>query len=260
MAAIAANFQSSPKIGTSPGASIKDKWYINYRFYDPTRKDGKGKLIPHQRIIKGMNAYKSLGERRTACKLLFENELKMLTELGYNPFTGTVVETEDYQYEIDPTTGFSQALELACNKLSIEKSTRSDIKSVLGYFNKALFQLKFAALPIGTIKRRHIKAALAHCAAIKEQWTAATFNKYRSYLMILFVELVENDAIESNPVRELKKMKGVRKLRQTLSKDEREKVDSHLKGKLLRLLEVHADFLSQRRTHRGIVERKMRRC
>lgn len=54
------------------------------------------------------------------------------------------------------------------------------------------------------------------------------FNKYRSYLMMLFSEIVEDDAIESNPIRELKKRRPIKKIRQVLSIEERKIIAKHL--------------------------------
>lgn len=219
----------SPKNWDKTGASTKKNWFIYYRFYDPTYKDTKGKIKPVLRHIKGMNAYKLLGERRAACRLLIENELKLLREQAYNPVTATVKSVEDFVQGIEPHIGFLQALELAAQKIVCERHTKEDIKSMLKYFGMSLAQLRYSTLAISTVRRKHIKVALAQCEVVKDKWTANVFNKYRSYLMVLFAELVEHDAIEFNPVRDLKKMKRIEKLRVTLTDDERKLVDEHLK-------------------------------
>ena len=55
------------------------------------------------------------------------------------------------------------------------------------------------------------------------------FNKYRSYLMILFKELLELEIIEINPIRDLSKRKTIKKLRELLSDKEGERIDKYLK-------------------------------
>jgi hypothetical protein len=60
---------------------LKKKWYICYYFYDLEFPK------PKQVVIKGMNEYSDLKDRRNATKVIYEDELKSLKELGYNPFT-----------------------------------------------------------------------------------------------------------------------------------------------------------------------------
>ncbi len=63
------------------------------------------------------------------------------------------------------------------------------------------------------------------------RFTANTFNKYRSYLMILFKELVEMEACDSNPLREISKQRCVVKLREVPTPEEMALIDAHLKNK-----------------------------
>jgi hypothetical protein len=73
----------SPNNWETAKASLKKKWYIYYRFYDPSYKDRypKGKL----RIIKGMNEAKTLEERREITCALMDMELRELKKMGYHP-------------------------------------------------------------------------------------------------------------------------------------------------------------------------------
>ena len=59
--------------------------------------------------------------------------------------------------------------------------------------------------------------------------SAHRFNKYGSYLMILFKELLDSETIESNPICDLSKRKTIKKLRELLSDKERERIDKYLK-------------------------------
>ncbi len=62
-----------PKNWKNQHASLKKDWYLYYRFYDPifkaNRQFPKGKLI----IIKGMNQYKILSQRRDVTNHLIVN-------------------------------------------------------------------------------------------------------------------------------------------------------------------------------------------
>jgi hypothetical protein len=53
-------------------ALLKKIWYISYRFYSPQQPNSK------QVIIKGMNEYSTLEDRRAATKLIYDDELKVL--------------------------------------------------------------------------------------------------------------------------------------------------------------------------------------
>ena len=59
---------------TCKASALASNWYIQYYFYDTTIK--KKKYI----IIKGMNRFKTLEERREATKQLIENEIYQLKE------------------------------------------------------------------------------------------------------------------------------------------------------------------------------------
>jgi len=227
-------------------ASLKDDWYFYYRFYDPTVKDNCGNIKPKLVIGKGMNKYKTLGERREATKILVADELELLQKEGFNPITKAymidpILENDS---EIDPSTPFIDALK-ACLKL-IDKSphTKEDIASNLRYIEPAAEQLRIHRLPIKDIRRKHIKALLNRLAIIKPtmdiivknkkgqkkvvgkgQWTNNTFNQYRKNLSILFEELLEMEATEVNPVHGIKKKKHAIKKREVLTPEQCEIVD-----------------------------------
>lgn len=69
---------------------------------------------------------------------------------------------------------------------------------------------------------------LDQCSRIKLHWTNNQFNHYRKYISILFTELVEVEAIEYNPVKDIDKQKTIKRIRKTLTKEERKKVNYHL--------------------------------
>ena len=69
-----------PKNWESQRASIKKKWYIHYRFYDPKEKKSfpTGKL----RIIKGMNDERNLSVRQNMVRALIQVEMNELKNKG----------------------------------------------------------------------------------------------------------------------------------------------------------------------------------
>ena len=210
-----------------PGVSIKCDWYIQYYFYDPVFKEKykNGKLF----ILKGgINRLKTLAERKEAVKILLGELNHLLKNEGYNPITKMKLPSFQNDYEIEPSTLWIVALEKVKTKIKLEKSTISDMKSCLSKISKATLALRFSTIPISEIRRKHIKIIFEYLEA-NENLSAHRFNKYRSYLMILFKELLELETIESNPIRDLSKRKTIKKIRELLSDKERQKIDKYLK-------------------------------
>jgi integrase len=217
----------NPKNWNQPGASIKKDWYIQYYFYDPTFKERykNGRLT----IVKGgINQFKTLAERRQAAKILLAEEIRMLTEEDYNPITGYRLIAPPMEYEIDPATPFIEALKMAMGKIRVEKSTASDLASVIRGVELSARQLRISHIRISEVRRKHIKSILENLMHTNERFTANRFNKYRSYLMMLFTELVELEAVESNPVREIRKQKVLQKQRILLTQEERTLINAEL--------------------------------
>ncbi len=99
------------------------------------------------------------------------------------------------------------------------------------YFTQATEQIRLERLPVSEVRRKHIKAILSQVGQNKGGWSAVNFNKYRGYLLSLFKELVQLEAIELNPVTDIERMKGLRKIREVLKPAERKMVVEHLSTK-----------------------------
>lgn len=80
-------------------------------------------------------------------------------------------------------------------------------------------------MPVSEISRKHIKIIFEYLE-VNDQLSAHRYNKYRCYLMIFFKELMELETVDSNPIRDISKRKKIREL---LSNEERQKIDSYLK-------------------------------
>lgn len=210
--------------------SLKKDWYTFYRFYDPTVRDANGKIKPLLVIGKGMNMFKTISDRRTRTQMLIDEETKDLTIRGYNPITMQYMAEaiDDFAGDIPPDTPFIDALRAALPKLSIGHRTRIGIRSVIKGVEKAAVQLRFHEMPISNIGRRHIKKILERCQAISPNWSNQRFNAYRAYLLMLYNELVEQEAVAGNPVRDITKKPVTQKIKAVLTADERTAVDSHL--------------------------------
>lgn len=215
----AGNFSVHPANWKSPSAKWNNPWRISYWFFD----DNLNKKV--KVVIKGMNRLRSLKEKQELTQKLKDHELDLILVEGYNPVTKNC--SVIVQPEISGTTPVIDALQHAFTKLRIERP--SDIKSCLKYVFAAINDLRLQKTAIRDIKRRHIKAILERCGEDKKRWSASSYNHYRSYLSMLFRELVEMEAIEANPVRDISRQKQVRLFRLELDKEkERPIVRAHL--------------------------------
>lgn len=226
-------FCSTPKVfpdnWMTKDATTDRDWYIYYRFYDPLITGTNRKIKPHLEIIKGMNSYKNLKVRREICKELIANELELLQKKGYNPATEQYIVEEEVFYEVHPSTPFIKALKKAMEKVTGVKGTLTDMNCVIRGVEKAATKLRFTELPINQVSRKHIKAILEACGAINKRFSASRHNKYRAYLMRLFKELVAMEAIDINPIRDVQMKTETKKIRLTLTREQRGQINEKLK-------------------------------
>lgn len=213
-----------PKDWNKGNPDLSKQWYISYRFHDPIRPR------PKQVIIKGMNEYRTLTERRDIVKTLLEQEMYMLMTMGYNPFEKKYVDPACSGFDIDPGTSLTKALAFAFDKLTCTPETKRDIRSMLKYFNKAAGEIGVSHYRVEDIRKKHVRAVLERLSVTKKKWSSNLFNHYRKYLSVLFSELCDRDAIESNPIRDIAKQKTVKRIRLELTPAERIRVNDFLKS------------------------------
>ena len=214
-----------PKNWEKVNPDISADWYIHYRFYDPRQEK------PKQVVIKGMNVYKTLPERRSATKALLDNEKDMLLNQGYNPFLKQLIPEQDRpgdEFQVHPNTPFIAALNKAKDRLIVTPRVKIGIKSIITGLEKAASQLGYRQLSISTITRRHIKALLDQCSHNTDRWSNNRFNTYRGYLMMLYKELVELEAAPLNPMHDISKKPVEEKIKKTLNAEQRTLIDNHL--------------------------------
>jgi integrase len=207
---------------TCKSSALARNWHIQYYFYDNALN--KRKFL----LVKGMNRFKTLQERREATSQLIENELYLLKENGYNPITGKTV--AEILAGINPTTGFIVALRMACALIKCESTTLHDIKSSINFFEMAAKKMGIDRLEIQLVKRRHLHQMIEMCAELKKSWSAWSYNNCRTYLMMLYKKLLEQDAVEINPVKDIPKEKIIIRIKKVLNEQERRKIDTHLKS------------------------------
>lgn len=199
----------NPSNWNTKKAKIGVNWFINYRFYDSRFPK------PKQIKIQGMNSFKTLIERQKETLRLIDEECKALQN-GYNPFSIPNNSALD-------SLSFIDALKLAIEKVSVAEVTKRDIKSSMAKFEFAITQLNWVQLSISDVSRKHIRQILDVSSNTDDR-----FNKHRSYLMILISVLCELELVSFNYVRDIKKRKVVKYLRQVLTDEERTTVNEYL--------------------------------
>lgn len=209
-------------------ADVSIEWYIHYRFHDPNFAGKYPKGFPAK--TRGMNDIHDPVLRRRATKGLLENEKKRLEE-GYNPILKRIVESNEL--EISPHTTFPTALEKAF-KLLPKTRSKNEVRKALVHIQAAIIQLRYHAIPIGEVRRKQVVAALATVAKMREEetgkeWGAASYNHYRSYLMMLFKQLDICEACEVNlekvPIR-----KGIKRRRIMPSDEDLALIDRRIRS------------------------------
>lgn len=227
-------------------ANPRLNWRITYWFYDDNLK------VKKQVVMKGMNGYSTLQDKQAATQVLLDDEIIEIRDKAFNRITkkyGPVPEEDYTDYEIDPETPFLKAFYAAMEKINCSKTTRENIKSALKYISQAAQALNMTNIMIKDLRRRHIKALLAKCGSMKKTWSANTFNAYRSYLGMIYSELLELEATETNAPRDIKKQKHAVKKRRELTPEECKKIDEFTKEFDRRFwLLIHIFFHSGSRT------------
>ncbi len=216
-------------------ANASITWYISYRFYDDNL--GKSKKV----VIKGMNQFSTAIEKREATQALIDDEVNLILHQGYNRITKTY-STRNSE-EVTEDSPFNIALDYAYSKVHAEESTMTDLKSCLNYLKQAATKLMYANTPVKDIKRKHLIQLLDTCGEIKVNtiipigkkgktkkgiWTANTYNQYRSNLSMLYKRLLKFELVEANYVENIDKRKSTKKIRETLTPDQRKTVNQLL--------------------------------
>lgn len=213
-----------PKTWNQPDADLSTAWFIHYRFYDPSQPK------PKQVRIRGMNQLSDLGTRQQFTKSLIKVELEKLKE-GWNPFLaeGYPIKDDDEVYPIHGKMGLMEALEKALEHFKGEACTVASAKSVLRGFGNGASALKLSNKQIKLVTRRDIKLILEKCSELNQRWSDNLYNTYRRNISMLYRVLLEFEAVEANPVKDIFTKRHRHRARATLTVAQRQKVSDHLR-------------------------------
>jgi integrase len=209
------NLSVNPKNWQTKNPKLYNDWFINYRFYTPSSTSAK------QVVIKGMNSFKTIVERQRETEKLLKEELNKLRQ-GYNPITKN--HSSHYSNAVESSNlTLLAALEFAFKNIAVAASTVRDVKFTLSLITKAVNNLGLKGISIQQVSRKHLKMVLDEASKSSDR-----FNMNRSYLMILFSFLCEVEIVPLNYLRDIKKKKAVKKIRETLTDEQRKIVNEFL--------------------------------
>jgi hypothetical protein len=216
---------------------ITAKWKIYYRYYDPVFKDDPvkwGQMIQ----IRGMNDIKDLVKRQAATKILLEGEIERIDQKLRNPITGKYHVVAQSVEEILPSTPFIDALTKAASMIKCVPRMMEDINCVIKKIETAAGKLfdkgwhkPYLSLKISQVSRKHIVYLFEQCKKDNDKFSVHRQNRYRSYLMMLYKQLVKLEAVEHNPINDIPVEKGsIKKVKQLFTETEMLLLDTNLRA------------------------------
>lgn len=194
---------------TTAKSALKKNWYVQCDFYDPLHSKKYPKGFPYR---KKLNKFKTLEERRAAVKLLMVEIPKLLDQKGYNPITGKfmIEEAPEQIIALNPQMQFIKALTLNYPLLSVSEGVKKEIKRIVKKIDQSAIDLNL-----------HVAICQLHSGHIRDlldrlNLTPNEYNKYLTHLSIVLSDLVEKRMLFHNPIRDIKKKKTIKKMRETL--------------------------------------------
>ncbi|WP_431166374.1 tyrosine-type recombinase/integrase [Tenacibaculum halocynthiae] len=216
----------TPKNWKTGGKELLLKvWTINYYFTDPLLQ----KQYPNGKRyrIKGMNDFKTLGERREATQILIDGLVSKLVNENWNPITKKYMEVKN---SINQNSTLIDSLEYYLKIKKISDSYRTDITSMVKFLKVSIHALQLQYKSISQIARKDIKALLRHQQETRNI-SNYKYNKYKAQLSALFGDMIEDEVLEHNPTYKIKKLTTDKLLREILTEEDRKRVHFHLKSK-----------------------------
>jgi integrase len=193
--------------------SLDLDWYVECKFYDPLFKEKYPKGFPFR---KKLNRFKTLDERKAAIQLLLKEIPKLFEDKGYNPITKKfmIAEEKPASGVLHPKLNFIEALEITYPKLSVSEGVKKEFRRIVAKTKKSAAEQRIE-FPICEIHSGHIRDLLDYL-----NLTPNEYNKYLTHLSMILSDLVEKRMVFHNPIRDIKKKKTIKKLRETLEVSE----------------------------------------
>lgn len=202
--------------------SLELNWYVECKFTDPLFIEKYPKGFPFR---KKLNKFRSLEERKAAIQLLLIQIPKLFEEKGWNPITKKYMlpEAKPVPGTLHPRLNFIEALEIAYLKLSVSDGVIKELRRIISKIKKSAADQRID-FQICEIHSGHVRDLLDHI-----NLTPNEYNKYLTHLSIVLSDLVEKRMVFHNPIKDIRKKKTVKKIRETLEVDELNKIFKILK-------------------------------
>jgi site-specific recombinase XerC len=193
--------------------SLQLDWRVECKFYDPKFKEKYPKGFLFRKKI---NRYRTLEERKAVIEVLLEEIPRLFEEKGYNPITKKymVPDAKPDPGVLHPKMNFIDALKTTYPKLTVSDGVKKEIRRIVAKVEQSSVDLKIE-FPICEIHSGHIRDLLDPLGL-----TPNEYNKFLTHLSIVISDLVEKRMVFHNPIRDIKKKKVVKKIRETLELDE----------------------------------------
>jgi len=104
---------------------------------------------------------------------------------------------------IDGSKSLLDSLNYYAKIKQASKSYTANIKSMIGFVEVSIYVLQLQYKSVNTVTRKDIKAILRHQQETRDI-SNYKYNKIKSQMSSLFVEVVEDEVIEHNPTYGIK--------------------------------------------------------
>lgn len=197
-------------------------WFVECRFHDPVYATKYPSGFQYRKKFSG----DTLADLKLTAEIYKEEMEQQLDVLHFNPITK--MHMADRSGLLHPGLLFSDALQKSYEKLLPDYSEHhaKQIRCAIVRIKKAEYKARVDSLLISQVKTWHIKNLLDEL-----NLTNSVYNKFRSYLLGLFKELVQYGCIESNPIRDISKKNEVKNIREVLTDEKMEIVYNYLQEK-----------------------------
>jgi site-specific recombinase XerC len=208
---------------TTSKSSLKKIWSVQCYFFDPQFQKNYPKGFQFRR--KANRGLYTLEERRAGIRLLMSEMKKALDQKHFNPITKKFMEppVQSVTGSINQKTYFIDALRLNYQTLRVSEGVKKEIRRIIKKIESVAIDLSLD-ISISEIHSGHIRDLLDNL-----NLTANEYNKYLTHLSIVLADLVEKRMLFHNPIRDIKKKKTVKKLRETLEISQLQQIFEYLK-------------------------------
>jgi site-specific recombinase XerC len=202
--------------------SLELNWYVECKFTDPLFIEKYPKGFPFR---KKLNKFRSLEERKAAIQQLLIQIPKLFEEKGWNPITKKYMlpEAKPVPGTLHPKLNFIEALEINYPKLMVSAGVIKELRRIISKVKKSAADQRID-FQICEIHSGHIRDLLDPLNLTNNE-----YNKYLTHLSIVLSDLVEKRMVFHNPIKDIRKKKTVKKIRETLEVDELNKIFTILK-------------------------------